>query len=217
MPQKTLDVIKEERIISIMRGVPSDCVFPTIQALYDGGIKCFEITINHSSEEARGSSFTDIKKATDKYGDKMYIGVGTVLTPEEVEKSAAAGAQYIISPNANEKVIKRTKELGLISLPGAMTPTEIVNAYSWGADIIKVFPAGDLGPKYFKSLSGPLGYIPVMAVGGVNLDNLADFFKAGAMGAGIGGNLANVKLIQTGNFSAITATAKTYVQIAQKK
>lgn len=215
MSQVVLDAVKENKIVSIIRGVPADCILKTIQALYDGGIRCVEIAIDHTSAETIANTLECIKRAAENYADKMYIGAGTVLTVEEVHQTSAVGARYMISPNVDEAVIKETKKLGLVSMPGAMTPSEIANAYTWGADIVKVFPAGDLGPKYFKSVRSPLGHIPLMAVGSVTVDNLADFLKVGAMGAGIGGNLANVKLIKEGNFAAITETAQKFVAIVR--
>jgi 2-dehydro-3-deoxyphosphogluconate aldolase/(4S)-4-hydroxy-2-oxoglutarate aldolase len=213
MSQGIFDIIKQEKIISIIRGIDTEHILPTIQALYEGGIKCVEITLDHTSAQSVFNSAASIKMAGEQFSANMQIGAGTVLTPQEVLLVKEAGAQYIISPNADETVIKETKKLGLVSLPGAMTPSEIVAAHNWGADIVKVFPAGDLGPGYIKSLRGPLGHIPLMAVGGVNLDNLGDFLKAGAMGAGIGGNLANKKLISEGNFAAITDLAKHFVAL----
>ena len=215
MTQEILAVIKQEKLISIIRGIDANYILPTIQALYEGGIKCVEITLDHTNQQSVFNSAASIRMATESFSEKMSIGAGTVLTPQEVLLVKEAGAQYIISPNADETVIKETKKLGLVSLPGAMTPSEIVAAHNWGADIVKVFPAGDLGPGYIKALKGPLGYIPLMAVGGVNLDNLEELFKAGAMGAGIGGNLANKKLISDGNFAAITDLAKHFVKLAK--
>lgn len=211
MSQEILDIIKEKKIISILRGVPTGKILSTIQALYDGGIRCVEITIDHSSAENILNTATAIKMATDKFDEKMQIGAGTVLTPQEVVMVMGVGAKYIISPNVSEAVIKETKQHGLLSIPGALTPSEIVAAHDWGADIIKVFPSGDLGPGYFKSLRGPLVHIPLMAVGGVNLDNMIDFLKVGAIGVGIGGNLANNHLIKDGDFAAITDLAKHFV------
>lgn len=217
MSQVVLDTIVKEKLISIIRGVPSEYIEKTLQALYEGGIRCVEIAIDHTSAATVANTFTCIKIASEKYGDKLCIGAGTILTVDEVRQAQAAGAQYMISPNTDEAVVKETKKRGLVSLPGAMSPTEVVNAHNWGADIVKIFPAGDLGPKYFKSLRSPLGHIPLMAVGGVSADNLADFLQNGAMGAGIGGNLANVKAIKKGDFAALTQAAQKLVAICAER
>lgn len=215
MKNKILDTIMKEKIVGIIRGVPSTYILQTIQALYEGGIRCVEIAIDHKTEESIENTYTCIKLATDKFADKMLIGAGTILTVEEIKKTSSLGALYMISPNTDETVIKETKKMGLISMPGAMSPSEIADAYAWGADIVKVFPAGYLGTSYFKAMQGPLGHIPLMAVGGINADNLGDFMQVGAMGAGIGGNLANVKWIEEGKFADITATAKEMVAIVK--
>lgn len=215
MENKILDTIIKEKIVGIIRGVPSMYILQTIQALYEGGIRCVEIAIDHKTQETIENTYACIKLAADKYAEKMLIGAGTILTVEEIKKTSSLGALYMISPNTDETVIKETKKMGLISLPGAMSPSEITAAYAWGADIVKVFPAGYLGTTYFKAMQGPLGHIPLMAVGGINAENLGEFMQAGAMGAGIGGNLANVKWIKEGKFAEITATAKEMVAIVK--
>jgi 2-dehydro-3-deoxyphosphogluconate aldolase/(4S)-4-hydroxy-2-oxoglutarate aldolase len=134
-----------------------------------------------------------------------------VLTSEQVEHAVESGAQYIISPNTDLAVIKKTKELEKTSIPGAFTPSEMVSAYHAGADIIKLFPAGVFGIKYIKAVLAPLSHIPVIAVGGVDADNAVDFLKAGAIGVGVGGNLVDVKAIYAGEYDKITATAREYL------
>ena len=138
----------------------------------------------------------------------MMVGAGTVTTPELVELAASAGAQYIISPDVNVDVIHRTRELGLVSLPGAMTPTEVMTAHLAGADFVKLFPAGNLGISYVKAIRAPISHVKLLAVGGVNEDNVADFLHAGMVGAGVGGNLANKKWIEAGEYDKITQTAR---------
>ena len=141
----------------------------------------------------------------------MCVGAGTVMTVEQVRQAAEAGAEYMISPNVDEEVIRETKRLGKVSIPGAMTPTEAAFAYKCGADIVKLFPAGLLGAAYIKAVKAPLKHIPVTAVGNVNVDNCAEFIKAGAVGVGVGGSLVSAKLVDEGRFDEITATAQAYV------
>ena len=138
----------------------------------------------------------------------MYVGAGTVTTPELVELTAKAQGRFIISPDVNEAVIARTRELDMVSLPGALTPTEVMTAYRAGADFVKVSPVGSLGVAYVKALRAPISHVKLMAVGGVNENNVADFLKAGMVGAGIGGNLVNQAWIDAGAFDKITETAR---------
>lgn len=121
-----------------------------------------------------------------------------------------AGAQYIITPNTNVELIRKVKEYGLLSFPGALTPSEIEIAYQAGADAVKVFPAGNLGPSYIKAVKAPLSHIPLMAVGGVNEKNAADFLAAGCCGIGVGGNLVNKAWIEAGEWEKIIALAQEY-------
>ena len=122
-----------------------------------------------------------------------------------------AGGLFIISPDTNTDVIKRTRELGLVSMPGALTPSEIMTAHRAGADFVKLFPAADMGPGYLKAVRAPLNHIKLMAVGGINEKNAGDFLAAGAAGVGVGGNLANRAWIEAGEFGKITAAASALV------
>lgn len=145
------------------------------------------------------------------------VGAGTVLTQEQLRMAAQAGAQYIISPNCDVEIIKKTVELGLVSMPGVMTPSEAVAAYQAGASFVKVFPIGDLGASYLKAMRAPLSHIPFLAVGGVNPDNVAEFMRAGAVGAGVGGNMTNKDWIAAGEYDRITETAAALVRNANLK
>lgn len=207
-----MELIKETKIIAIVRGIQSKDIVETARALKNGGIKCVEVTFSPKSEEQSVDTLKSISMIKETFGTEMAIGAGTVLTPENVYRAKEAGAEYIISPNSDEEVIQATKRLGLISIPGAMTPSEAVNAYNWGADIVKLFPAASLGISYIKALMGPLNHIPFTAVGGVDAGNIQEFLKIGCIGVGVGGNLVNKKLIEEGNFAEITKLAKEYFQ-----
>ncbi|MBR3203478.1 MAG: bifunctional 4-hydroxy-2-oxoglutarate aldolase/2-dehydro-3-deoxy-phosphogluconate aldolase [Solobacterium sp.] len=193
-----------------MRGIPSDEVVDLADALVKGGISCIEVTFDQSSEEKARDTLKAISNISKALGDQICVGAGTVMTAEQVEAAAAAGAEYIISPNTNASVIKRTKKLGKVSIPGAMTPSEVAEAYELGADIVKLFPAGILGCDYIKAVKAPLKHIPITAVGGVNPGNCADFIRAGAVGVGVGGNLVSPQLVKESRFDEITAIAKSY-------
>lgn len=208
----TLERIKEDQIIAIIRGVPSKDIIRTAQALIDGGISLMEITFDHTSTAGMVNTVECFDLITEHFGDQVCMGAGTVLSVSDAETAHRHGAKYIISPNVSEAVIRRTKELGMVSIPGALTPSEVVNASEYGADIVKMFPAGDLGINYIKSVKAPLAHISVSAVGGVNENNIGDFLKAGVDGFGIGSNLVNAKKVAAGEFAQITETAKKLVE-----
>ena len=207
MAQSVLERIYEEKIIAIVRGIPSGKIAALAQALAEGGVSCIEVTFDQTNPEETLTSLRTIKS---ELGDRICLGAGTVMTVEQVEQAAQAGAEYMISPNVDEAVIRATKALGKVSIPGAMTPTETAFAYQCGADIVKLFPAGLLGPAYIKAVKAPLKHIPVSAVGNITIENCADFIQAGAVGVGVGGNLVSALLVKEGCFSQITATARAY-------
>lgn len=206
------DMIFENKIVAIIRGIGSDRILDAVGALLDGGIKLLEVTFNHEDEKKTLDTLKCLELIKKKYGDKVCLGAGTVLTADQVKMAVDAGAEYIISPNTDISVIYKTKELGKISMPGSFTPSDVVIAHNAGADIVKLFPAGVLGIEYIKALLGPLSHIPMFAVGGVTVDNVNLFIKAGAKGVGVGGNLVDKKAIYAGEYDKITQVAKAYVE-----
>jgi len=203
----TLSKILEHKIVAIIRGAHPDDVLKIAGALHDGGIKLLEVTMNSSN------ALEVIKELSETMKDKMLIGAGTVLDAETVTSVINAGAQFIISPNLDIAVIRKTKELEAVSIPGAFTPTEIVNAYRNGGDIIKVFPAS-ANVNYIKEIRAPLPHIPLMPTGGITLENIGDFHKVGAVAFGIGTALVNTKeKVTTEYLKQLTETAKRFVQI----
>lgn len=210
--ETVMERLLKAKVVAIVRGVDAKDIIPTAQALIDGGVTALEVTFDQTSPATIENTLTSIRKLNETFGDTICLGAGTVIKPEQVRQAAEAGAKYMISPNTNVNVIKATKELGLISIPGAMTPSEAVEGYEAGADIIKLFPAGLFGPGYIKAVRGPLSYMKFFAVGGINENNAADFFAAGACGVGVGGNLVSVKAIRAGNFEALTETAKLFMK-----
>lgn len=205
-----IDTIKEEKLIAILRGIPSGQIADLAEALYRGGIRLIEVTFDQkaadSSETVKG-----ISVIAEQMKGRVEVGAGTVLSPEQVREAAAAGARYIISPDSNREVIEETKRLGLVSMPGALTPSEIASAYRWGADFVKVFPCSNLGPGYIKAIASPLSHIPLIAVGGINPDNARDFLKAGAVGVGAAGNMVNKEWLKNREFDRITEVARQFV------
>lgn len=210
MREKVLQQIAEKKIIAIVRGIEPEKILKLAQALLDGGINMIEVTFNQRNPERFSDTTTAIAAIVQHFGDQILVGAGTVMTPEQVQMAADAGAKYIISPDTNVEVIKKTRELNLVSLPGAFTPTEMVLAHNCGADYVKAFPAGNFGPEYIKAVKAPLSHIKLLGVGGINAQNIPAFLKAGCEGFGIGGNLVNKTWIDNEEFEKITECAREY-------
>jgi 2-dehydro-3-deoxyphosphogluconate aldolase/(4S)-4-hydroxy-2-oxoglutarate aldolase len=200
----TLDQILRNKIVAIIRGADPDDVLRIAGALQSGGVNILEITLNSPN------ALQVIKELTGTMKN-MLIGAGTVLSAADAEASVEAGAKFIISPNINVETIVTTKRLGIVSIPGAYTATEIVNAYSNGGDVIKIFPATNA--EYVKVLRGPLSHIPMMPTGGITPGNISEFKKAGAVAFGIGTSLVDAKHKITGEYlDRITENARKFVQ-----
>lgn len=206
--EQLIEFIEQNKVIAIVRGVESSQCMKVADALYEGGIRLMEITYNQSAPETWKATAKAIGDIAEKYSGRMYAGAGTVTKTELVELTAEAGGRYIISPNTNPDVIRRTKELGLISIPGAMTPTEVLLAHDSGADFVKLFPASDLGISYMKAIRAPISHVKLIATGGINDKNAKEFLNAGAVGLGVGGSLANKNVIASGEFGKLTEAAK---------
>ncbi len=205
-----MEWIKARKIIAIARGLEPEHMVRLARALYDGGIDLIEVTFSQSRPDTWEATASAIRAIGRELAGKALPGAGTVMTDRQLVMAAEAGARYIITPNTDAALIRRVKELGLLAFPGAMTPSEITAAYRAGADAVKVFPAGELGPQYIKALRAPLSQIPLMAVGGVNERNAADFLAAGCMGVGVGGNLVRKDLIAAGEWDGLTRIARDY-------
>jgi 2-dehydro-3-deoxyphosphogluconate aldolase/(4S)-4-hydroxy-2-oxoglutarate aldolase len=204
-----LRVLKEERIVAIIRGTAPQHIDATADALINGGIRLLEVTLNTES------ALEAISRWRERFAGQVYIGAGTVLDMEMAQQSLDAGAQFLISPNLDEDVVRLGKDNGVDVWPGVMTPTEIVRAWKAGANAVKVFPSATLGAKYFKEVRGPLSQIPFIATGGINLENMAEFLRAGAVAIGAGGSLVDKNLIESGRFDELTALTRRYVTAAQ--
>ena len=199
--------ILQDKIIVIARGLDQKNLVDFADAVLLGGIDFIEITVDQKSEN---QTFESIALLKEKFGDKLCVGAGTVLTEKQVTAAKNSGAQYIISPNVNPRVIQKTKELGMLSIPGAFTPTEICAAYDSGADLVKIFPASLGGPDYIKTISQPLSHIPLIVMGGITPNLIKDYLAAGASGFGIGGGIVNKEYINRGEYHKITSAAKEY-------
>ena len=210
--QKIIEKIEESKIIVIVRGVQREKLIPLAEAMYAGGIRVIECTYDASGKTSDKETSQNIETLTKHFGDRMVIGAGTVITKNQVELTKEAGGRFIISPDTNPEVIKATKALGLISIPGALTPTEARQASLAGADFVKLFPVDLFGPKYIKTLSAPLSNIRFLAVNGISAENMRDYLEAGAVGVGVGSGIVNKKLIEENNFEEITSLARKYTQ-----
>ena len=204
--------VLEKKIVAIVRGVYGEDCLNLAKALYAGGIEMMEVTFDQSKPESLDRTSNTVKLLVENMGDKMIFGAGTVTSLEMLELAKNAGARFIVSPDTNEEVIRQTVADGLVSMPGALTPTEIMTAHRCGADFVKVFPTANLGASYLKAVCAPLNHIRMLAVGGVNEKNIAEFLAAGACGAGVGGNLVNKTWIANGEFDKITALAKEFME-----
>lgn len=198
-------------IIAIIRGFEPDVCLSLAEAYAKGGINMVEVTFNQKAPETWKDTAAAIRSIKDHFAGAVKVGAGTVLTEEQLRICEDAGGEYMVTPNVNTALIRKCAADGLMAMPGAMTPTEAVEAYDAGATYVKLFPAGILGPDYVKAVKAPLSHIPFLAVGGIGPDNIGDFMKAGCVGAGVGGNLTNREWISDGEWDKITATAASLV------
>jgi len=213
------DIIKEieqNKLISIIRGVPAEKLLPLAKALYEGGIRLLEVTYSADGSVSDTETADLVSKLAAIFEGRMLIGSGTVLTKEQVRLTKEAGGCFIISPNVDREVIAETVALGMVSIPGALTPTEIVDAHKAGADLVKLFPITNLGSSYVKAVKAPLTHIKLLAVGGIDENNMEEYLRAGVCGFGVGSNITDKKLIQNEDWQGITALARKYTEALGK-
>ncbi len=202
----TLNLIREVGLLAVLRGPSPDLTLKMVDALVEGGVTGIEIT--YSTPGA-----PDVVRALqDRYGQRIVLGMGTLTRPEQAEEARAAGALFLVSPHCKPPVAEAMVRTGLVSMVGALTPTEVEEAYSLGADVVKIFPASLVGPAYLRSLRGPFPHIPVMPSGGVRPDNLADWFDAGAFAVSAGSELCPTQWAEAGRFADIAARARQFVE-----
>jgi 2-dehydro-3-deoxyphosphogluconate aldolase/(4S)-4-hydroxy-2-oxoglutarate aldolase len=198
-----LETIGRHKIIAIVRGVGAEHAAPLADALVAGGIRCMEVTMNTPG------AFEMIRYASGR--DGLTVGAGTVLTLEDADRSIKCGARFILSPVLSVGLIKYCNEQDILPVPGVFSPTELHAAYVAGARLIKVFPAGSVGPRFIKDLLGPFGTMKLMPVGGVSLENAGSFMQAGSYALGVGSSLVSPSLVEAGNFKEIERRAKAFV------
>lgn len=204
--REVLRQILGARIIVAARGITEETAVPFAQAAIAGGVKLIEVTFDQADADTIRKTAEKIRLISNACAGQVLVGAGTVLSVAQAEAAAEAGAQYLLSPSFDEAVVRRTKELGLVSVPGVMTPTEAQNAYLAGADIVKLFPTGVLGIPYIKAIRAPLNHIPMIAMGGVNEQNLKDFLAV-CEGVGVGAAICDRNLLAAGDYAEITRRA----------
>ncbi len=208
--------LAETRLIAILRGVPGHMLTDVLDVLYENGIRMAEITYDATDAIPDEGTASDIGRAVMHTEGRMLIGAGTVLTERQVEMTQAVGGRFIISPNTDPAVIEKTKSLGLVSMPGAMTVTEVCTAVRAGADYVKLFPASVLGPRFVKDLLAPLRNARLLAVGGVSTANIPEYLDAGCVGFGIGSGIVNAGLCAGGRLDIIGRNAAAYAQVCRR-
>ena len=211
-----LEYVQQRKIVAIVRGLAPEYLVRLGHAFEEGGIGLMEITYDQRNPESWKDTAKGIEALAKEFGDRVLAGAGTVIRPEQVSLTYNAGGRYLVTPTTQPEIIRMGKALGLGLYPGAFSPSEILAAYEAGADAVKVFPVSSVGPSYIKAVRGPLAHIPLMAVGGVNEKNAADFMKAGCVGLGVGGNLVNKEWIENGEWGKITALAKEFIKAVQE-
>lgn len=215
MREEVVKAIEKDKLIVIVRGVERDKLIPLAEAMYEGGIRLLEVTYSADGKVSDADTAENIRMLCEHFAGRMHIGAGTVLKPEQVERTKKAGGEFIISPDTCEEVIRRTRELDMVSMPGALTPTEIQTAHKAGADFVKLFPITNLGSGYVKAVRAPLCHIRMTAVGGVDQSNMKEYLKAGVCGFGVGSNIVDKKMLAAEDYAGITALAKEYVEALQ--
>ena len=203
--------IEEIGVVPVVRAASADEAMQAIEAIKEGGISVLEITMTVPG------AIRVIEEVAKRYGGDILVGAGTVLDPETARNCMLAGAQFIVSPALNVETIAMCRRYGVPIMPGALTPTEVVTAWTAGADFVKIFPAGSVGgASYLKNLKGPLPQIKMIPTGGVSLATAADFIKAGAAALGVGTDLVDVKAIRAGEAHVVTARAREFVEIVRQ-
>ncbi len=208
--QFILGELQRTGVIGVIRADSADELIDVCAALRDGGVLGCEITMTTPN------ALDAIAKANDKLGHDCLIGVGSVLDAETARAAILAGAQFVFAPTFNPDVIAMAHRYDRVAVPGALTPTEILTAWTAGADMVKIFPANHFGPQYIKDLHGPMPQLKVTPTGGVNLDTAADWIKAGAAAVGVGSSLISKQLIRARDWKGLADLARQYIDIVAR-
>ena len=205
--EKSLTLMREVGLIPIVRAGSPEDAFRAAEAIVNGGIGIAEITMTVPN------ALRVMERVAERYGEKVLLGAGTILDPETCRSALLAGAEFIVTPALDVRVIELARRYSKPCLPGALTPTEILTAWQAGADMVKIFPCGPVGgPKYIRALKGPFPHIDFVPTGGVNLETTPEFIKAGAAAVAAGGELVDAKALREGNLEVITSNARKFVE-----
>jgi 2-dehydro-3-deoxyphosphogluconate aldolase/(4S)-4-hydroxy-2-oxoglutarate aldolase len=197
-------------IIAILRLERADDLLPVAEAIREGGVTAIEFTLTTPG------SIQALVPARAKLGREVLLGVGTVLTAEQAREAMLAGAEFVVAPILNPEVIRACRDRRVPVIPGAFTATEIVQAWDLGASLVKVFPAGPVGPRYIKDLLAPLPHVRLVPTGGVSLENVEDFIRAGAAAVGVGGEMVPKDLVERRAFDEITRRARAFAEAVRR-
>lgn len=212
MAQDIKERLQSLGLIPVLRAKSPAEAQALVEAMLLGGVTVMEVTMTVPG------AIGVIRSLREKYGDRLLLGAGTVLDAQQCAAAIEAGAEFIVSPSLHREVISRTKELGKVSIPGALTPTEVVTAWNAGADYVKIFPCSAVGgPSYLKALKAPLPYISLIPTGGVTLETAAQYLRSGAAALGVGGDLVNTAAVRQGKPEIITEMAKKYLEIIRQE
>jgi 2-dehydro-3-deoxyphosphogluconate aldolase/(4S)-4-hydroxy-2-oxoglutarate aldolase len=204
--------VKEYGVLAVIRGPSAELTIKMVDALIVGGVKGIEIT--YSTPQAASV----VRNLAERYGAEILLGMGTLTRPEQAEEAVRAGATFLVSPICQVELVKAMLDTGLAVMTGALTPSEVFQAYTLGSSIVKIFPGSLTGPSYIKALRGPFPYIPMMPTGGISLENIGEWFAAGAVAVGAGSELCPKQLAEAGEFDKISANARRFVEaIAQAR
>ena len=206
--EKILNNIVSIGIVPVVRTTSAESAIRAIEAIYNGGVRAAEITMTVPG------AVRALEQVADRFGDRITLGAGTVLDPETARVCMLAGAEFFVTPCLKLSTIEMVKRYAKVVCPGALTPTEVLTAWEAGADIVKVFPCGNVGgPKYIKALKGPFPHIELIPTGGVNLETAGEFLKAGACAVAVGGELVDAKSIHEGRYDVIEERARQYLAV----
>jgi 2-dehydro-3-deoxyphosphogluconate aldolase/(4S)-4-hydroxy-2-oxoglutarate aldolase len=204
--KEILSFITEVGIVPIVRTVSAETAIQSVEALYAGGVRAAEITMTVPG------AIRALEKVADRFGSKLILGAGTVLDPETARSCMLAGAEFFVTPSLRVSTIEIVKRYSKVICPGALTPTEVLTAWEAGADVVKIFPCGNVGgPKYIKALKGPFPQIEMIPTGGVNLETTGEFLKAGACAVAVGSELVDARSVKEGRFAVIEERARQYL------
>ncbi len=205
--EKAIARIREVGVIPIVRVASPEDAYRVAEALIEGSIGIAEITMTVPN------ATRVMERVAERFGEKVLLGAGTILDPESCRAALLAGADFIVTPSLDARVIEVARRYSKVCIPGALTPTEVVTAWQAGADLVKIFPCGPVGgPQYIKALRAPLPHIDFVPTGGVNLETTPEYIKAGAAAVAVGGELVDAKALREGRLEVITSTARKFVE-----